>query len=170
MTKKRPINICQMEYTNDYVGVDKDTGRSVGINMFDALKREGHNGKLVRFAPPADGSFQSGHHEPQNSLYWQIGCLGVTTACSAECESSFVQCADCSASSPAKKRVDAFAKCIEEQRFTSLKGCTADCSPTLTMLQCSQTPARLELPYGKFGKAIDGDKRGQRPKDSRCEM
>ena len=50
----RPMIGCLTEYENDKNAVDKQSGNSAGLNMYDALIREGHDGRLLRFGPNGD--------------------------------------------------------------------------------------------------------------------
>ena len=50
--------------------------------MYERLVNEGHNGRLLRFSPPADGTIPGGHKNPQNTYYWIAGCLAITEPCS----------------------------------------------------------------------------------------
>ena len=82
------------EYVNDPISVDQadpDTYSS-STYMYLKLLDEGHDARLFRFSPSADGTIPGGHKNPQNSQYWQVGCLGITPACSAKCEAAFVEC------------------------------------------------------------------------------
>ena len=51
---------------------------SSAIYMYDRLVTEGHDARLLRFSPSADGTIPGSHQNPKNSNYWQVGCLGIT--------------------------------------------------------------------------------------------
>ena len=46
--------------------------------MYDRLVTEGHDARLLRFSPSADGTIVGSHKNPKNDNYWQVGCLGIT--------------------------------------------------------------------------------------------
>ena len=46
--------------------------------MYDRLVTEGHDARLLRFSPSADGTIPGSHQNPKNYNYWQAGCLGIT--------------------------------------------------------------------------------------------
>ena len=46
--------------------------------MYDRLVTEGHDARLLRFSPSADGTIPGSHQNPKNYNYWQVGCLGIT--------------------------------------------------------------------------------------------
>ena len=74
---------CLAEYTNDYISTDRQTGTySTATNMYEKMLDEGHDARLLRFSPSADGTIKGGHTDPKNFNYWQIGCLGITPSCS----------------------------------------------------------------------------------------
>ena len=155
--------------------------------MYDRLVTEGHDARLLRFSPSADGTIPGSHQNPKNYNYWQVGCLGITEgikssnikgklfqvitfhscnfilACTAACETSFVACVESKDISTAKKRTEAFADCIEVDKFITLNGCTEDCAPTYGMLAASETPTTK---LGGFGAGADTA--SARPSGSLC--
>ena len=46
--------------------------------MYDRLVTEGHDARLLRFSPSADGTIPGSHKNPKNDEYWKVGCLGIT--------------------------------------------------------------------------------------------
>ena len=50
--------------------------------MYGAMFNEGHDARLFRFSPAADGSIKGSHKSPPNVELWQVGCLGLSTPCS----------------------------------------------------------------------------------------
>ena len=73
---------CLAVYDNDRIAVDDPEDSNTAINMYDALKNEGHDARLLRFSASDDGTIPGGHKDPLNTQYWQIGCLGITPPCS----------------------------------------------------------------------------------------
>ena len=140
---ERKLIDCIVAYTNDGIACGTD------YYAFEAMVREGNDARLLSFAPVGDENDKAnkqkgGHQDPQNSWAWASGCLGLTTPCSATCETSFKACAG-STVSP-----DTFATCEAQLKAGSLDGCTLGCSPTLGMLQTSESPV-VSLSEGKFG-------------------
>merc|ERR1712037_247902 len=134
----RPMVDCVVEYVNDGISVNQPNPdvESSAIYMYDRLVTEGHDARLLRFSPSADGTIPGSHQNPKNYNYWQVGCLGITEACTTACETSFVACVESKDISTAKKRTEAFADCIEV------------CAPTYGMLAASETPTTK---LGGFG-------------------
>ena len=119
-----------MAYTADAVGCGTE------YYMYNAMVAEGHDARML--------SFTGGQHsDPKNAYAWKAGCLGLSEACTATCESSF---ATCVASST-------FETC--DKGISELVGCTSSCSPTLAMLKLSETPV-VTLSQGKFGTLSGG--------------
>ena len=140
---ERKLIDCIVAYTNDGIACGTD------FYAFEAMVREGNDARMLSFAPVGDESDKSnkqkgGHQDPQNSWAWASGCLGLTAACSATCEASFKVCAGNTVSP------DTFTKCETKLKAGSLSGCTLGCSPTLGMLQTSESPV-VSLSEGKFG-------------------
>ena len=133
--------------------------------MYEKLIDEGHDGRLFRFSPSADGTIKGSHKDVQNVEYWVLGCLGVTEQCSATCEAAFLECVESGDTSTAKNRTKTFAQCMDEKKFVSL-GCPADCSPTFDMLAASEMPT--EYVFDNFG-AGSGVAQDQ-PATSLCEI
>ena len=133
--------------------------------MYEKLVNEGHDGRLLRFSPSADGTIVGNHKDVQNLEYWQVGCLGITEQCSASCEAAFLQCVESENTSTALLRTQAFATCIAETKFASL-GCAANCAPTFDMLASSEMPT--EMAFDNFG-AGTGAAQAQ-PATSLCTM
>ena len=77
----RPMVECLFEYTNDPISVDQSVpnGNSSEFYMYEKMIQEGHDPRLFRLSPDTNGG---GHRGPENSQYWAIGCLGLTSACS----------------------------------------------------------------------------------------
>ena len=160
----RPMVDCVAEYTND--GVSVQDGYSSAVYMYDALVAEGHDVRLLRFEPSEDDTIGGAHKDPKNAVYWQVGCLGITSPCSEECETAFGECVDSQNASTAADQANAFSDCIDEPTFSSLEGCTTDCAPTYGMLILSETPV-TDAP-DNFGAATEDH--GSRPTTSLCEV
>jgi len=168
--KKRAMIDCLAEYNNDFISVSReDPAASSATYMYSKLKKEGHDGRLLRFAASDDGTVPGGHQNPVNKAYWQVGCLGITPSCSTECESSFLQCVEEGDTITADSRTETFAACMELPYFSEeLYGCTASCAPTLEMLKASEEPIEIELSRENFG-AVDTENI-PRPTESMCTI
>ena len=158
---EKPMIHCIEEYTNDGISTDKKSQTSSARNMYEALMREGHDGRLIRFDP--DGKIKGSHKEIGNADYWKVSCLDITEQCSEECEANFFECYDNENPTEASAKVKAFATCMDPKKFKNLDGCTMDCAPTINMLYASQTPVEAEA--DNFGKGPSG-----RPENSKCSV
>ena len=161
-SETRPMIDCVMEYTND--GISVQEGSSSAEHMYGKLVDEGHDGRLLRFSPSDDGTIEGGHKSPKNKAHWQVGCLGITDACSESCETSFIACVNSKDVSIASSRAGAFEDCIESSE--DLSGCTAECAPTYNMLIESETPTEASFSYDVFGSATEN--RPGKPDESIC--
>jgi len=164
----QPMAHCIAEYTNDPISVGQSDieGLSSSRNMYERSLKEGHEARLLRFSPSQDTSIAGKHKSPQNSLYWKIGCLGITASCSSACEASFLACVGEQGASTALDQANAFATCIKENKFATLTGCTLDCAPTYNMLASSENPTTAEV--ATFGAA--SSQSGAQPNDSLCSQ
>ena len=45
--------------------------------MYDRLVTEGHDARLLRFSPSADGTIPGSHQNPKNYNYWQVVVLAL---------------------------------------------------------------------------------------------
>ena len=81
-SSRRPIVDCVSAYDNDRIAVDDPEDSNTAVNMYETLLREGHDARLLRFAPSADGTIPGGHQDPKNKEFWRVGCLGITEPCS----------------------------------------------------------------------------------------
>jgi hypothetical protein len=145
---------CVAAYDNDPIAVsvsDPDTANTA-INMYETLLSEGHDARLFRFSPSDDETIPGGHQDPKNNMFWHVGCLGITAQCSETCETAFIECVDSQDISSASDRVEAFATCREESKFTDL-GCTVDCAPTFNMLAASEEPTTYL--FDRFGAGVE---------------
>ena len=129
--------------------------------MYEALMREGHDGRLMRFSP--DGKIKGGHKTIANADYWKVSCLGIAEQCAETCEASFLECIAKEDPETAKDKTEAFKTCIDADKFKALDGCTLDCAPTKDMLFASQTPT--EMAADNFGMGPS-----ERPETSKCTM
>jgi len=161
---QRPMIDCVVEYSNDPISTSDDPDQTTGKYMYEALSDEGHAVRYMQFSPSDDGTIQGGHENPQNVAYWQVGCWGITEQCSSECETAFVSCVNSNNVATARSRVLSFKKCIAEQVFSGLKGCTASCSPTLEMMKASEEPTTL-WDGDAFGATLQA---GPQPATSKC--
>merc|ERR1739844_303695 len=151
---KHPMVNCLAEYTNDYISNDRETGKySTATNMYEKMLDEGHDARLLRFSPSADGTIKGGHTDPKNFNYWQIGCLGITPSCSQECETAFVSCVNSGNTGTAVQKTQAFDNCMDADVFAGLSGCNVDCAPTFAMLATSENPTTAE--FETFGAGSD---------------
>ena len=162
-----PMVSCLAQYINDPYG-----GGSGKIKMYDLMMSEGHDPRLLLFAPSkerdeSDTSIRGKHSLPRNDLYWRVGCLGLAPPCSEACQVAFKKCVNSKDVSTAAKRVQSFAQCIDEPYFSEkLEECSSDCAPTYNMLMESEEP--IEKRFSAFGaETID---RGPRPDSSTCVM
>ena len=132
--------------------------------MYERLVTEGHDARLLRFSPSADGTIPGSHQDPKNKVYWQVGCLGIgSQACDSACESAFIACVEAGDVSTAEARTKSFAECMKTGTFTGL-GCADDCSPTYNMLASSETPTTVE--FANFGAGAASN--DPRPAESLC--
>jgi len=125
---------CLMTYEGDGLACGADA------NMYEAMVAEGNDARLVLFPG-------GGHSAPPSSWAWQVGCLGVTDACSAGCEAAFSSCVG---ASPDASRFAACESQMHNGDFAA-SGCTLGCAPTLPMLSLSIAPTKTVLSAGKFG-------------------
>jgi len=160
---------CVAEYTNDAISNDKKTGTSSAVYMYEALLNEGHDGQLLRFSPPEDGTIKKfkAHSNPQNVYYWQVGCWGITAPCEETCEAEFLECVRKNDGSTALSHVTAFKACIKEQSSGNLGACSKDCAPTINMLSASETPTTMKL--NNFGGTAATTAHEQ-PDTSQCQV
>ena len=121
-SESKPMVDCLYSYEGDFLY------KTAGY-MRDALTREGHDSRYITIAG-------GGHSNPKNAQDWQAGCLGITTACTATCASSFTSCVNTKVGAGTASDV-AFKQCNEATSMPTLSGCTATCSPTLAMLRRS---------------------------------
>lgn len=137
---------CLAEYVNDFISVSPENGEdSSALYMYERLLNEGHDARLMRFSPSDDGTVPGNHQDPQNKVYWTVGCLGMTESCSQDCEDSFLTCLEGQNPSTAKERTEAFAECMDTNNFNGLAGCEETCSPTFGMLSASEMPTTVEF-------------------------
>eukprot|EP00111_Clytia_hemisphaerica_P005631 TCONS_00016355-protein len=165
---KKPMIDCIADYNNDYIASSRSNSEteSTTLNMYNVAKDEGHDARMLRFKPSDDGTIAGGHKNPRNTVYWQMGCWGMTEKCSSECETSFKTCVNGKDVSKAENRVNSFEACIEKDTFKDLSGCDSTCSPTFEMLKQSEVPYKAEFAYGKFG---GNDESGlAKPSTSQC--
>ena len=160
----RPMVECVAAYENDdIVFASPRSQQSTAKNMFDALRNEGHDARLLRFRPDARQRIRGGHSEPRNMYAWLNGCLGLSSACSSACEASFATCvADrLRTSNDATDR--AFAWCEARE----LGACAPGCAPTEAMLMLSEPRTLISKARGQFGSG--NDMPVSRPGTSKCQ-
>ena len=165
---KKPMVICVTDYNNDYIASSRSNPEteSTTLNMYNVAKAEGHDARLLRFKASADGSVPGTHTVLKNEPYWQVGCLGMTPACSKQCEKSFIECIEKKKAPTTLERTKVFAVCIKGEEFEKLAGCDSTCSPTFGMLKQSEEPYKAEFVYGKFGPNDQGSQK--QLKSSKC--
>ena len=167
---KKPMVNCIADYNNDFIANSADNPETVSTaeNMYEAMVNEGHDARLLRFQPSEPSqTIPGGHKNPQNTVYWQMGCWGMTEKCSSQCELSFIDCVGEQGPSTGAEKAAAFETCIYEDIFSTLSGCEKSCSPTYDMLIRSEEPYKKELSKGIFGAGKDGAHK--RPNTSKCE-
>ena len=166
---KKPMVNCIADYNNDYIANARPgSSDSTAENMYEAMVDEGHDARLLRFQPSEPSqTIPGGHKDPRNTVYWQVGCWGMTEKCSSECELSFIDCVGEQGPSTGAEKAAAFETCISEDIFSTLSGCEKSCSPTYDMLIRSEEPYKKELSKGIFGASKDGAH--TRPNTSKCE-
>jgi len=125
---------CLMTYEGDELACGADA------NMYEAMVAEGNDARLLLFPG-------GGHGAPPSSWAWQVGCLGITDACSASCETTFSNCVG------GAVNAIKFASCDAQMHNGDFaaSGCVPGCAPTLPMLRLSIVPAKTVLSAGKFG-------------------
>uniref|UniRef100_A0A7M5UFV2 Uncharacterized protein n=2 Tax=Clytia hemisphaerica TaxID=252671 RepID=A0A7M5UFV2_9CNID len=168
----KPMIDCIADYNNDNIANARaELGdpeiESTAVNMYTVAKTEGHDARLLRFKPSDDGTIAGGHKNPRNTVYWQMGCWGMTEKCSSECETSFEACVNGKDVSTAENRVDSFSTCIDHDSFIQLGGCDSTCSPTLEMLKQSEVPYKTDFAYDVFGANDQGSQ--PQPEFSKCK-
>ena len=114
-----------MSYTNDGIACGSDW------YMYEAMRTEGNDARLLSFGGGR------GHDEPLNAAAWIVGCLGVVTSCSSQCETAFAACVSASTQSAGDSK---FLDCEDQLKVGSLAACTVGCAPTLGMLRLSEAP------------------------------
>ena len=74
-TPEKPMIDCLTEYTNDGVSTNMESpdNESSSLYMYSKLLDEGHDARLFRFSPSADGTIEGDHKVITNSKYWIIG-------------------------------------------------------------------------------------------------
>ncbi|KAK3254808.1 hypothetical protein CYMTET_35990 [Cymbomonas tetramitiformis] len=141
----KPMIDCLMMYTNDFLSGTDD-------HMYDYLITEGHDARLLKFEPAEN--IAGGHSAPQQQYDWLVGCLGITAACTQECETSFGDCVTRKQASGLDVQ-RAFSQCIQTD-FSTLTGCESGCSPTLPMLEISEVLVASMSHTENFGGSAEG--------------
>jgi len=136
-TPKKPLIACLSDYTNDRT-VNNNNQSSIK-NMYGAMLDEGHDARLFRFSKAADETIKGSHKSPKNVELWQVGCLGLSTPCSQDCEDKVIECTENGDTSTAKVRTETFKSCMSADKLISF-GCPSDCAPTFNMLARSEEP------------------------------
>lgn len=164
--EKKAMIDCLADYTNDYIAAGKEdpTVDSTSEYMYERLMNEGHDARMFRFGASKDGTVKGGHTNPKNAVYWQVGCLGITSPCSSECEYSFIDCINGKDTSSSANRTSSFDDCISEDSFVNLMGCTKSCAPTYDMLKESEEPVISKFLF--FGN--EQNPQHARPSFSKC--
>ena len=157
----RPMTSCVVEYTNDNIAVDSQSGASSSRFMYEALIREGHDGRLLRFSP--SGDIKGKHKDVKNLDYWKVSCLDITEPCSEVCEGNFLKCIEEQNPTKASAQAKAFATCMDPKLFKDMDGCTLDCAPTINMLWASETPTEALAENFGIGHI-------ERPETSKCTV
>jgi len=135
-----PMRDCIMSYTDDFLhGSSKP--------MYEAMTENGHDARLFAFAPAS--GVRGGHSSMANVYSWVVGCLGIISNCSTECEAIFKDCMSGTIQGTAAA-VGAFNSCLDTAFATG--ACDQKpCAPTLEMLKTSETPESFLLGRGVFG-------------------
>jgi hypothetical protein len=167
---KRPMVHCVFEYNNDPISTKTIDGvyYSTAENMYEALETEGHDARLYIFSKSDDGEIEGNHQDVKNLYYWQVGCMGMTSPCSSECESAFIACVEnLNGDNPTGlEKTENFASCIDPKTFSGLPGCTEECAPTLAMMSTSETPTYA--PNSNWGTGSDTAE--DQPDTSLCKI
>ena len=74
-TPEKPMIHCLTEYTNDgaTTNLQNPNNESTELYMYSKLLNEGHDARLLRFSPSADGTIGGHHKKIANHEYWIIG-------------------------------------------------------------------------------------------------
>lgn len=142
----KPMIDCLMMYTNDFLSGTDDY-------MYGYLITEGHDARQLKFSPAPN--IQGGHAPPQQQYDWLVGCLGITAACTQECEASFSECMIGKQAASNMEVQRAFSQCIQTE-FSTLAGCDDGCSPTLPMLENSEVLVADLSHTENFGGSAEG--------------
>eukprot|EP00501_MAST-03F_sp_TOSAG23-6_P000070 GSMAST32.ASY1.ANO1.71.1 assembled CDS len=137
-TCSKRIVDCIASYTNDEIACGTD------LYMYEAMVKEDNDARFLSFSPTTD--IEGGHKNPQNPWSWKAGCLGLSVSCTSSCETSFKACVQ----SETGKSTEKFENCETKIDEEKLIGCVKGCSPTLGMLQLSESPV-VSLSKGQFG-------------------
>ena len=167
---RKPMINCIADYKNDYIANSRENPvTSTAENMYEAMVNEGHDARLLRFKESDDTTIPGGHKDPQNTVYWQMGCWGMTEKCTETCETSFIECVrGKSLTGTSKEKTEAFNDCIDENTFKNLAGCDSTCSPTYDMLIESEEPTTKILSHDIFGANNEGSQ--SKPTSSKCTI
>ena len=163
-----PMVECLSSYDDDGIvhALGALSSNSTSMYMYKALVDEGHDARLFTFtADPANG-IRGGHQDAKNKYSWVNGCLGISPACSSECESSFASCVQGKTVRGVTKTWMVFRECEEINH--SLSGCAAGCAPTLEMLKLSEVPSTILLSDDNFGARSDSATSRVQPSSSKC--
>jgi len=170
-TPKKPLIACLSDYKNDWTTNSRDDPDNISSikNMYVAMFNEGHDARLFRFSPAADGSIKGSHKSPPNVELWQVGCLGLSTPCSKDCEDKVIECTENGDTSTAIIRTETFKSCMSADKLISF-GCPSDCAPTFKMLASSQVPETFgdENGYFNFGDIEYSEYDSSQPESSLC--
>ena len=167
---RKPMINCIADYKNDYIANSRQNPlTSTAENMYKAMVDEGHDARLLRFKQSDDTTIPGGHKDPQNTVYWKMGCWGMTEKCTETCETSFIECVrGKSLTGTRKEKTEAFNDCIDENTFKDLAGCDSTCSPTYDMLIESEEPTTKILSHDIFGANNEGSH--SKPSTSNCTI
>lgn len=134
------VQACIQFYTNDPITVDQQSaGKGHGYYMFDRLKAEGNDGRMLAFSPDSTQSIKGGHTPPQNMWDWFVSCFGgISPPCSAKCESALMGCMQ-GMEQQGQVKPHAFENCLAGALPHS-GVCQTGCTPSYKMLMLSETP------------------------------
>jgi len=124
---RNKLKVCLQVYEDDPIVVNQNSKQYSHVSyMFDAMKLELYDVTGLIFA--ASGRRHAG---PLQEGDWIVSCLGVPVrggVCSRSCQSTFLACAT---------SADKYKTCVD-----SMEGLCHGCSPTLRMLNASETPTQ----------------------------
>lgn len=139
-TAKTSVQACIQFYTNDPITVDQQSsGKGHGYFMYDRLKAEGNDGRMLAFSPDSTQSITGGHSPPRNMWDWMVSCFGgISPPCSSKCESALSSCMQ-GIEAHGQPKFAAFDACVSGA-LVQAGVCQAGCTPSYKMLVLAENP------------------------------